>query len=110
MHAVEIVSPYHVQRAALRSAVISWPALRLLLHSVHDLRHMFGMRLRSARASFAGRQVQLGHESDRTTYHYSRAELDNLVEAANAVCDQDARKTHALVLLKRKPRLVEVCN
>ncbi len=52
---------------------------------VHDLKHTFGRRLRSAGVSFEDRQDLLGHTSGRITTHYSRAEISNLLEAANKV-------------------------
>jgi integrase len=57
---------------------------------VHDLKHTFGRRLRSAGVSFEDRQDLLGHKSSRITTHYSAAELDNLIVAANTVCDAKA--------------------
>ena len=53
---------------------------------VHDLKHSFGRRLRSAGVSFEDRQDLLGHKSTRITTHYSSAELLNLWKAANKVC------------------------
>lgn len=70
---------------------------------VHDLKHTFGRRLRAAGVSFEDRQDLLGHRSGRITTHYSSAELSNLIEAANAVCGTDSRKSPTLVILKRKP-------
>ena len=69
---------------------------------VHDLKHTFGRRLRAAGVSFEDRQDLLGHRSGRITTHYSAAELSNLLEAANRVCEGGSRKTPALVMLKRK--------
>jgi integrase len=69
---------------------------------VHDLKHTFGRRLRAAGVSFEDRQDLLGHRSGRITTHYSAAELQSLLEAANRVCDEGSRKTPALVMLKRK--------
>lgn len=68
---------------------------------VHDLKHTFGRRLRAAGVSFEDRQDLLGHKSGRITTHYSAAELDNLIKAANKVCSTGSRKSPALVLLKR---------
>ena len=59
---------------------------------VHDLKHTFGRRLRAAGVSFEDRQDLLGHRSGRITTHYSAAELANLIEAANKVCEMGARK------------------
>ena len=60
---------------------------------VHDLKHTFGRRLRSAGVSFEDRQDLLGHKSTRITTHYSSAELYNLWQASNLVCsEQDKPK------------------
>ena len=69
---------------------------------VHDLKHTFGRRLRAAGVNYEDRQDLLGHKSGRITTHYSAAELQNLIDAANKVCEQDSRKSPALVLLKQK--------
>ena len=65
---------------------------------VHDLKHTFGRRLRAAGVSFEDRQDLLGHRSGRITTHYSAAELSRLIEAANAVCEQDSEKPDLVVL------------
>ncbi len=67
---------------------------------VHDLKHAFGRRLRAAGVSFEDRQDLSGHKSGRITTHYSAAELENLIEAANKVCQKKSRKTPALVMLR----------
>ncbi len=67
---------------------------------VHDLKHTFGRRLRAAGVSFEDRQDLLGHKSSRITTHYSAAELSNLLEAANKVCDFKTGCTSTLTLLK----------
>ena len=74
----------------------------LSLVRVHDLKHTFGRRLRAAGVSYEDRQDLLGHKSGRITTHYSAAELENLIEAANLVCGENSRKSPALVLLKQK--------
>jgi hypothetical protein len=66
---------------------------------VHDLKHTFGRRLRAAGVSFEDRQDLLGHRSGRITTHYSAAELQNLLEAANRVCEEKSRKSPALTIL-----------
>lgn len=66
---------------------------------VHDLKHTFGRRLRAAGVSFEDRQDLLGHRSGRITTHYSAAELQNLIEAANSVCNP-ARQQKMVTLLK----------
>jgi integrase len=65
---------------------------------VHDLKHTFGRRLRSAGVSFEDRQDLLGHKSARITTHYSSAELLNLWQAANKVCEERQKTT--LILLR----------
>lgn len=67
---------------------------------VHDLKHTFGRRLRAAGVSFEDRQDLLGHRSGRITTHYSSAELTNLIEAANSVCDS-ATSGPTLTILRR---------
>ncbi|KPK11072.1 MAG: hypothetical protein AMJ68_06955 [Acidithiobacillales bacterium SG8_45] len=80
-----------------------WPEVHAFANvRVHDLKHTYGRRLRSAGVSFEDRQDLLGHKSGRITSHYSAAELKNLIEAANRVCGQKSRKSPALVLLKKK--------
>jgi len=64
---------------------------------VHDLKHTFGRRLRAAGVSFEDRQDLLGHKSGRMTTHYSAAEIDNLIDAANRVVK--SRKTPVLTIL-----------
>jgi len=65
---------------------------------VHDLKHTFGRRLRSAGVSFEDRQDLLGHRSGRITTHYSAAELSKLIEAANRVCDKNEKRPELVVL------------
>ena len=66
---------------------------------VHDLKHTYGRRLRSAGVSFEDRQDLLGHKSARITTHYSSAELLNLWSAANKVCE--GRNNSSLTLLRQ---------
>lgn len=69
---------------------------------VHDLKHTFGRRLRAAGVSFEDRQDLLGHKSGRITTHYSAAEIGNLIEAANKVCQSTQNSSSpTLTLLKR---------
>ena len=69
---------------------------------VHDLKHTFVRRLRAAGVSFEDRQDLLGHKSGRMTTHYSQAELCNLIDAAEKVCDAESRETPATTWLRRK--------
>ncbi len=73
---------------------------------VHDLKHTFGRRLRAVGVSLEDRQDLLGHRSGRITTHYSSAELQNLYEATNKVCEE-RRSGVVLTLLRRSnPKLV----
>jgi integrase len=65
---------------------------------VHDLKHTFGRRLRSAGVSFEDRQDLLGHRSVRITTHYSAVDLVRLIEAANLVCDRNGTRPELVVL------------
>lgn len=69
---------------------------------VHDLKHTFGRRLRAAGVSFEDRQDLLGHTSARITTHYSQAELEHLIAAANKVCAGNSRESPTLVVLRAK--------
>lgn len=64
---------------------------------VHDLKHTFGRRLRAVGVSFEDRQDLLGHKSARITTHYSAAELVNLWEASNKVCEVNERPKLTLI-------------
>ena len=55
---------------------------------IHDLKHTFGFRLRSAGVSFEDRQDLLGHKSGRITTHYSAPDIQRLLESANKVCER----------------------
>jgi integrase len=68
---------------------------------VHDLKHTFGRRLRSAGVSFEDRQDLLGHRSGRITTHYSAPELARLLDAANKVCVRDDQRPQLVVLRQR---------
>ena len=69
---------------------------------VHDLKHTFGRRLRSAGVSFEDRQDLLGHRSGRITTHYSAAELSHLLEAANKVCVSEGDEQQPEIVVLRR--------
>jgi len=69
---------------------------------VHDLKHTFGRRLRSAGVSFENRQDLLGHRSARITTHYSAAELFRLLEAANSGCVDDVTEQQPEIVVLRR--------
>jgi integrase len=68
---------------------------------VHDLKHTFGRRLRAAGIPQETRKVLLGHRNGDITTHYSAPELEELIEAANRVCEEQSGKSPALVVLKQ---------
>ena len=55
----------------------------------------------SVRVSFEDRQDLLGHRSGRITTHYSSAELQNLYDAGNKVCEK--QKSGVVLTLLRNP-------
>jgi len=69
---------------------------------VHDLKHTFGRRLRAAGVPLETRRVLLGHRNGDITTHYSAPELEELLVAANKVCEDKSGKSPALVVLKQK--------
>jgi len=75
---------------------------------IHDCKHTFGFRLRSAGVSLEDRMDLLGHKSSRITTHYSAPELINLIAAANRVCPEGRHKSDTMVILRQKRRLVAV--
>ncbi len=81
----------HRGKPFYRMMTSSWKKKRvnigLPLVRVHDLKHTFGRRLRAAGVSLEDRQDLLGHKNGRITTHYSAAELNNLIIAANKACD-----------------------
>lgn len=68
---------------------------------IHDLKHTFGRRLRAAGVTEEDRKALLGHKNGSITSHYSGAELEKLIEAANMVSATDSRGP-VLTILKRK--------
>jgi integrase len=69
---------------------------------VHDLKHTFGRRLRSAGVPLETRKVLLGHRNGDITTHYAAPELEELIEAANKVSTGHSGKSPALVVLRQK--------
>ena len=81
-----------------------WKRARRLLDlpiRVHDLKHTFGRRLRAAGVPLETRKILLGHRNGDITSHYSAPELEELIEAANRVCEGKSGKTPALVILRQ---------
>ena len=69
---------------------------------VEPLKHTFGGRLRAAGVPLETRKVLLGHRNGDITTHYSAPELEDLLNAANRVCEEKSGKSPALVVLKQK--------
>jgi integrase len=63
---------------------------------VHDLKHTFGRRLRSAGVALETRKVLLGHSNGDITVHYSQPELRELLRAVRRL-DQ-ARRDNVVLL------------
>jgi hypothetical protein len=66
------------------------------------LKHTFGRTLRAAGIPLETRKVLLRHRNGDITIHYSAPELEELLAAANTVCDGKSGKSPALVVLKQK--------
>ncbi len=71
---------------------------------MHTLRHTFGRRLRSAGIPLETRKALLGHANGDITTHYSAAELQELIDAAEAIVNRGKRETPNLMLLGRRSR------
>lgn len=69
---------------------------------VHDLTHTFGRRLSVKGVQLETRKVLLGHRNGDITCHYSAPEIDDLLKAANRVCEIQPRKTPALTVLRSR--------
>ena len=54
----------------------------------HDLRHTFGRRLRAAGVTIETRRALLGHSTGSITSHYSAAELQELIGAAERALER----------------------
>ena len=71
---------------------------------VHDLRHTFGQRLRATGASLEVRQDLLGHKSGRITTEYCAAQIRELLDVVEKICDLGSRKNPAISVLRIKDR------
>ena len=70
-----------------------------ILKGVHNLRHTFGRRLRSAGVPLETRKALLGHANGDITTHYSAAELSELISAAEAIVSRGGTETPNLMLI-----------
>lgn len=62
---------------------------------IHDLKHTFGRRMRAAGVTEEDRKALLDHKNGSITSHYSAAELDQLIAAANKVSSNRLARTSA---------------
>jgi len=69
---------------------------------VHNLKHTFGARLRAAGVVHETRQVLLGHKNRNITSHYSIAQLEELIKAADLVAHPHAIPTITVLNLKAR--------
>jgi len=86
------------KRAWLKSGLPDNPAIR---KGVHNLRHTYGRRLRAAGIPLETRKVLLGHASGDITTHYSAAEIDELLVAAEKIADRGVAQTPTLTLIAK---------
>lgn len=63
----------------------------------HDLRHTFARRLRAAGVSHETRQDLLGHTNKSMTTHYSAAELQELIRAAERLVSSQELKSGVIL-------------
>lgn len=75
-----------------------------VLKGVHNLRHTFGRRLRAAGIALETRKTLLGHANGDITTHYSAAELEELIEAVEAITDRSIAQTPTLSLVGRNTK------
>lgn len=61
--------------------------------------------MNSAGVPLETRKVLLGHKNGDITSHYSAPEIEELLAAANRICDTDSRKSHSTGDAKKKNRL-----
>lgn len=69
---------------------------------LHNLKHTFSRRLRTAGVSQETCKILLGHRNGDITSHYSAPELEELINAVNRVCASKSGITDA----ENKKRLV----
>lgn len=77
-----------------------------VVKGVHNLRHTFGRRLRGAGVSLETRKALLGHAHGDITTHYSAAELNELLQAAEKIVDRGIAQTPTLTVIRREKNFV----
>ena len=91
-------------RRAWREAGL--PVEKTVRRGVHNLRHTFGRRLRGAGVPLETRKALLGHANGDITTHYSAAELNELMSAAEKIVDRGTLESPNLMLLGARDRTV----
>ena len=77
------------------------PIEKGIMKGVHNLRHTFGRRLRSAGIPLEIRKALLGHTVGDITTHYS-ADLSELLKSADAIVSRSKIETPNLTLVGQK--------
>ena len=77
------------------------PTEKGILKGVHNLRHTFGRRLRGAGVPLETRKALLGHANGDITTHYSAAELQELLDAAEKIVNRGIAQTPTLTVVGR---------
>ncbi|RLA52578.1 MAG: site-specific integrase [Gammaproteobacteria bacterium] len=85
----------------------AWIAAKLptepgILKGIHNLRHTFGRRLRSAGIPLETRKALLGHANGDITTHYSAAELNELIIASESIVSRGKTETPNLMLIRQR--------
>jgi len=78
------------------------PVEKGILKGVHNLRHTFGRRLRSAGIPLETRKALLGHAIGDITTHYSAAELDELISASESIVSRGRTEMPNLMLIRQR--------
>ncbi|MEX0706667.1 MAG: tyrosine-type recombinase/integrase [Woeseia sp.] len=78
------------------------PTEKGILKGVHNLRHSFGRRLRGAGVSLETRKTLLGHANGDITTHYSAAELEELITAAESIVSRGRTESPNLMLIGQR--------
>lgn len=82
--------------------LVGLPTEKGILKGVHNLRHTFGKRLRSAGVPLETRKALLGHANGDITTHYSAAEISELIDAAEAIVSRGNVETPNLMLIGQR--------
>jgi integrase len=82
--------------------LVGLPTEKGILKGVHNLRHTFGKRLRSAGVPLETRKALLGHAIGDITTHYSAAELGELIDAAESIASRGKNETPNLMLIRQR--------